>query len=362
MVNSFLSAEPKRLAWLDILRAFAVLLVLWDHLVGQFLSSHKIHWFPNDIVEKYFISPLVICQHGGFLGVCIFFLISGYIIARVLNRESELQFITRRILRIFPLLFVVSSSVWVLAFLGVPGMPLVASKTSFLEVIKNTLLINYLSSSQIILVGTAWTLVIEVSFYIVALIVLPFQRKKVLPPVALPIIILLVTYVSMISERRFGANFFLLSVSLAYLPILAIGSLFYLYERRDIPLVAVVTGMILSWVLFINGISKIYPHFVIISIDSYPVSLAAAVVIFGLFYSIRNKLTSMPRILALIALGSYSVYLWHGVVALPLESYLFPLMSFTPALFLSLTALSIVSYFSYNIIEKPCIKVGKNAL
>ena len=43
--------SSRRLAWLDLLRSMAVLLVLWGHLVGAFLAARKASWAPNDAVK-----------------------------------------------------------------------------------------------------------------------------------------------------------------------------------------------------------------------------------------------------------------------------------------------------------------------
>ncbi|MDQ1308120.1 MAG: hypothetical protein QG671_3954, partial [Actinomycetota bacterium] len=36
-----------RLAWLDVLRAGAVSIVVWDHFVGSFLNHTGVTWLPN---------------------------------------------------------------------------------------------------------------------------------------------------------------------------------------------------------------------------------------------------------------------------------------------------------------------------
>ena len=201
---------PQRLAWLDFLRFTAVILVLWDHMVGEFLLAHKSQWFLNNAVQNILFEPLAIRQSGGFIGVCIFFLISGYIIAKVIYKESGLQFAVRRFIRIFPLLMIVSLTVWTLARIGVPGMPADALKASLFDLIKNSFLVNWVSHPQITLVTPAWTLVIEVSFYIIAIIMLPFLKRSILPPIFLPISLLATTCISIFWSRSLGNNFLVL--------------------------------------------------------------------------------------------------------------------------------------------------------
>ena len=361
-VNKVVSkSPPRRLEWLDILRFSAVVLVLWDHMVGEFLIAHKSDWFLNSFLNSILFEPLAIRQSGGFLGVCIFFLISGYIIAQVIYKESGLQFAVRRVIRIFPLLFIVSLTVWMLARMGVPGMPADALKASLIDLIKNSFLVNWVCHPQITLVTPAWTLVIEVSFYIIAITMLPFLKRSILPPVFLPISLLATTCISIFWSRSLGNNFFLFSVSLAYLPILAVGSLFYLYESKAISFRFVVFGVLLSWIIFLKATFNIYPQFIAISIDSYPISVVFAFFTFGFCYVIRNKLRS-PRIITWIALSSYSIYLWHGVIALPLQGILLPFLGFPFSLIISLIMLILISTISYNYIEKPCLRFAKKLI
>jgi len=81
-------SQPKYRADIDGLRAIAVLLVLIFHAFPEWIS-------------------------GGFMGVDVFFIISGYLISTIIFENIEqkqfsfLQFYSRRINRIFPALFIV---------------------------------------------------------------------------------------------------------------------------------------------------------------------------------------------------------------------------------------------------------------
>ena len=91
-----MNVSSPRFAWLDLIRVTAVILVVWDHCVGQYLELSNQNWVPNTIVNKILFGPLGITQHGGFLGVSLFFMVSGYIIARISLHESVLQFCVKR--------------------------------------------------------------------------------------------------------------------------------------------------------------------------------------------------------------------------------------------------------------------------
>lgn len=89
---------PRHLPVLDGLRAIAVLLVLWCH-VPETMPGYP-EWLR---VVRWFVGP------GG-LGVEIFFVLSGFLITRILLAEREQQrpvkwFLVRRLLRIFPIYY-----------------------------------------------------------------------------------------------------------------------------------------------------------------------------------------------------------------------------------------------------------------
>jgi peptidoglycan/LPS O-acetylase OafA/YrhL len=116
------ASADARIRWLDLLRACAVLLVVWGHvfLIGINGPDTVGIWIPT--VTGFLFGPNTIAEnpHGqfglvlalklginvGYLGVSIFFLISGYVILRTVDRTTPGLFLVRRALRIFPVLWV----------------------------------------------------------------------------------------------------------------------------------------------------------------------------------------------------------------------------------------------------------------
>ena len=84
--------KSKRFAGLDGLRAISIIAVVWHHTVGPLQAINFTRF--------------------GFLGVDLFFILSGFLIVTLLLREKKKtgdislkNFYVRRILRIFPLYF-----------------------------------------------------------------------------------------------------------------------------------------------------------------------------------------------------------------------------------------------------------------
>jgi peptidoglycan/LPS O-acetylase OafA/YrhL len=149
---------PAQIPELDALRTLAVVLVLGEHLTGAYLNQGG----TENLFSKL---PFV---RGGWIGVDLFFVLSGYLIGKQLWREvlqtgtlNVGRFILRRGLRIWPLYFFFL--IFVIAVLGRGGFPFGKwwSDPIFLT--------NYLN--QGVVMGS-WSLCTEEQFYIVAPLVL----------------------------------------------------------------------------------------------------------------------------------------------------------------------------------------------
>lgn len=67
--------------------------MLWDHLVATWLDRNLVSWEPLNAMRAYLVKPLGNIQDFGFVGVALFFLISGFIITHVATSESRRQFV-----------------------------------------------------------------------------------------------------------------------------------------------------------------------------------------------------------------------------------------------------------------------------
>jgi peptidoglycan/LPS O-acetylase OafA/YrhL len=156
-----------RLAWLDLLRGVAALVVALHHATYYFTPRSRagmVDWFDP-----------------GLYGVLVFFLVSGYIVPASLERHGRVRsFWISRLLRIYPLL-VVACVVTLLPFLlGVRGLR--AGLEGYDPV---TALVAHLTMLQDVLgvpsvINVLWTLSYEMLFYllIVASFVTDTHRRS----------------------------------------------------------------------------------------------------------------------------------------------------------------------------------------
>ena len=344
-----------RYAWLDLLRAGAVLMVLWDHLVGEYLGNTNQNWPPNRFVNAAIFQPLHVTQFGGFFGVCVFFLISGYIITRVATNETASQFAIRRVLRIFPPLVAAVALVIVGAKMG-SSLYAVAGGATWTQALTNMTLVNFVMTPQVIFVGVAWTLVIEVIFYSESLLlILLIHRRRLIAYFPLGVIALSLFFI--LTSRDWSSGYFLFTVSSIYAPILAMGSSYFLLEKRIISVWIFLDLIAFGGAVFLYGTHNFYPQFVGAR-DSYPVSAGLAIVLFGGVWLARDVIPTF-RVVRAIALASYSIYLFHDIVSLPVIEYLDSSLGYSLSLVIGLLAMSAVVMASYYMIERPSQKLAR---
>jgi peptidoglycan/LPS O-acetylase OafA/YrhL len=178
------SAGPNHWAQLDAVRAFAVGLVLIDHLL---IFDPSVNAF-GGLISSTLRWPL---PNFGYHGVQLFFFLSGFLITGILLRQQATlspgdswvrvwaPFMMRRIIRIFPLYYAVLAG-YALAWLIWPK-----TLSWFGEIWPYALtyrvnVASYTYGSEVGALGHFWTLSIEEFFYLVwPLIILIVPRRQV---------------------------------------------------------------------------------------------------------------------------------------------------------------------------------------
>lgn len=161
-------AETKKFGSLDGLRAIAILAVVWHH-AGAAVPGWQV-------------------TTRGFLGVDLFFIISGFLIVTLLLREQRQtgtislpNFYIRRFLRIFPPYYLMLLVVGTVAYLKPEGS---GSKVVMRDLPYALLYLSNLVPMYSQLAIT-WSLSVEEQFYIVVPTVVKYSRR------ALPILLML---------------------------------------------------------------------------------------------------------------------------------------------------------------------------
>lgn len=339
------SKDPaSRYVFLDYLRAVAAWLVVWDHMANLVPQRMGQAFAPARWVRHNITDPLGIIQDFGWFGVVVFFLISGFIISDRAAVESPYRFVVRRLLRIYPMMAV---AVALSIALGVSTAPLSVS-----TILLNVSLINYLIVPQVVLVGVAWTLIIEMVFYAITALT-QFMRRS---PHRIAINLAFCTLV-IYQRGAFGPDFGLFATVVSYLPILVMGQAVYWWleaERLSWPWGFAYLGA--AWGVFLLGVRAIHPEFAPAD-NSYAISVAYALLLFVALLNVR-----LPewRAIRFLSDTSYSVYLLHGLLGEQLLILL--LRHHTPvnlAIAVAAAASLAGSWITFRFVERPTQRLAR---
>lgn len=174
-----------RIQHLDGMRGLAILLVMSFHAYSRW--PERLHY-----VSRTKDFPLFAF---GYVGVPLFFMISGFVIFMTLDKsESYISFLRKRWLRLFPAMFIVSLVVYFTASLF-PERP--AGTPNLMNLLPGLIFTNPETLSMLSgvefksLEGSFWSLYVEAVFYIFFGAVYYFAgRKYCLPALILPMLAL----------------------------------------------------------------------------------------------------------------------------------------------------------------------------
>ena len=336
-----------------LLRGIVVLLVLWDHVIAGWTSNHGRSWLPLSTIRDWVSGPLVIIQDFGFLGVAMFFLLSGYIISEVAVRESRQVFAVRRLLRIYPALVV---SVFLIVGLDAlrPSLGLSHQGFGMRQSAWAMTLLNYLRAAEAPVNGVAWSLMVEVLFYGLIFLCLGLLKRRPLLAIGVEISVHRGSahLCARLSDRRRGAE--LVSPRrLGCLPSSSgdrSGRVDLAFTPCESARVAAAIA-VAAWLLFVLGMRRIHTGF-LAPASSYGVSVALASAVF-VFAVANEERIRLPRWIASLSVISYSAYLIHGPLTEMIMDRLAPSVPFTVHMLIAIAVLAIVATLMWRLVEVP---------
>ena len=321
------------------LRAVAVVFVLFFHMSNS--------WLP-----------------GGFIGVDVFFVISGFLITKIITSKigkhtfSVKEFYISRLKRIVPayyflFLFVIATFLYIFIMPDLGNFRL----SYFWALIFNS---NYyfatlddyfnFSSNENPLLHT-WTLGVEMQFYVFLPFILLIKSRKIISVLLLFLILTLFTYASVeIFKGNKGLMYFSL---LARTPEFLIGSLVafinldrnaFIQRNKNIIAVFSFFGLLLSALLITE--QSFFP-----GIGALPPVILAAMLLCTHNSFINNFLSR--KIPFYIGELSYSIYLWHWPIISFIRYYnaRYELTGIEICTVIAVTVLG--SLLSFYLVEKP---------
>lgn len=308
---------------ITIIRAVAVVLVLIFHFDNQILIS-------------------------GYIGVDIFFVISGYLVSmialkRVDSIKSLKQFYIKRIMRIYPVLLFIS-------FIVIFALSLVEYlELETLKMLRDTITFNsnfqaekinadYFGNNNNNYLLHLWSIAIELQFYLLfPLLMLNKNIKNNIFYIAI-VLIIIATFILSLEYSYYH--------SLGRMLAFSAGIMAYLLRSK------VKTN---NYIYFIALLSLIIISFTDMNINTYPNYNNIIVVALTIFALIFGRIGTQKKYKLFIFIGliSYSIYLWHYPLFLFFHHLNIEINIFN--IFMLVIILLGFSTFTYYIIEKRFI-------
>nr|WP_246381560.1 acyltransferase [Prauserella isguenensis] len=339
--------DKTRISFVDMGRAIAALLVVYSHIAHPWVQVKGENAPVIEFVETFSSEPMRMATQGiGQVAVPFFFLVSGFIVTPIAIRQGYRKFALNRFIRVYaPLLFVLlltSAALWA----GLePQSTGQSQELTPWTMFTNWTLVNYILYPQVVLMPVAWTMIIEILFYLILLALLPVLRRAVWLAIGIE---LTFVFVVLSSRSELNESWSLFAVNVSYLPILIIGQIIWATTSKKIPLWAGGGLGALAWMLYVYAdiidVGRID--------DSYNLAMSIAVMFFLMGYFAEPKLRQF-RFWTAMSERSYSIYLLHGLGIFVTLGLLRPTVPFAIALPVSLLVTAALVEVSYRGVERP---------
>jgi peptidoglycan/LPS O-acetylase OafA/YrhL len=348
-------SEPQ-IVFIQYLRGLAPVLVLWAHLSGFWLYAHGRGWQVNTDWFIYLSRPLNLYENAGHLGVVLFFLVSGYIVTHASRRESARTFGIKRAFRLLPALWLavaVVAAARLIAHLAGIGYPTGTQGGGLTAYLRGAFLLDMLQNKPQIN-GVTWTLVVEVSFYVLTAAAITLSRRAP----ALATVGMLATWAGAALLLHHFPSTRYLDAMTVYVGILILGRSLYLSHASLIGsreswwlCCAVVAVFVAVYQVLAPGVLQQY--------DGPANTYVLGLLLFLVFMYASPK--QAPWAIRELADISYSLYLLHIPVGmLTIDLAIRAGAPFTMAFVAGVVASLIAAALSYRFVEAPARRAARH--
>lgn len=306
---------------------------------------------------------------GGYVGVDIFFVISGYLITSIIISElsvkkfSLLGFYERRARRILPALFFMMAVCLPFAWYLFLPHELKGFSQSLVAVSTYTANIYFWISTGYFEIAAelrpllhTWSLAVEEQFYflfpILILIGIRWGKKFILFSIIF-VALLSLLLAQYLSDAKPSFAFYLLPTRIWELLVGALIAFYFEYRqdlvrKRIINELGSLVGLcLIAYAIFFFDKQTPFPSFYAV----IPVLGAALIIVYANKDTLFGKMLSFKLIVSL-GLISYSLYLWHQPVLAFARAFSGNELTISSLVFLA-TLVFLVAYFSWKYVERP---------
>ncbi len=370
--------DAGRIVWLDCLRALATLLVVWGHtfLVGLNDPATTRRWIPT--IDGFVFGPDTVSRNvqgfwadalttytgvsvGG-TGTAAFFLVSGFIILRTVDRTSPGDFLVRRCVRIFPVcaVAVVGTALLTALYCAHAGVP---QPHDLRNVVLSSLALSDLIGS-FATIPVLWTLSVEMAFYLlVAVLALATRRIEfgTIAAAALACLAFVMAVRSPVLAPHLSQyvliKLILLTQVAVYVSFMLLGCVLYRGYSDNRPGAAVLYGTLVG-ALFLAG------HLEFRARGGFYLGVSVmdailSVTIFLLAFAAKPR-GAWTAPLSRIADISYPLYLVHTPLGWGVLAWLgYQGLGMNAAGYLSIAAVMLVAWVLHVGVEQPSHRLGR---
>jgi len=341
-----MATGPNRVSEIDLLRFFAAFIVVLFHYTFRGFAADGYLNMPSPE-----LAPL---SKYGYLGVELFFLISGFVILMTASSGSLQKFIVSRMVRLYPAYWIGCTLTFV-AILTLGGGRLSASTSQYL--VNMTLLNEFVGVPSID--GVYWSLAVELKFYALVALLLAFRqihRAQAFLVAWLGITALL---------QVFPVERLRMILISEYAPYFIAGSMCFLVYSRGLTKTRVAV-IVASWAVALRGslqsLNALERHY---QAHFDPVVVAASVsVFFVVMFLVAIKRTGFIARRNWITLGAltYPLYLIHQYIGYMIINMAYPTMSRHWALWGTVALILFLAYLINRYVEQRYSRALKRAL
>ena len=342
-----MTENKQRFYEIDLLRFLAAFSVVVFHYAFRGSAEEQ----PNPVSYP-LLEPVV---KYGYLGVELFFIISGYVVLMSAQTKTVRQFFVSRVVRLYPAFWVACTATFIVVSWWGPPLngPYWSTKMAVnpVQYLVNMTMLQHFAGCQDI-DGVYWTLAYEIRFYVLIALVLALRLMHRLPLLIAGWLFYGIMVAVDLDFRPLSAVLFP-----SFSPLFIAGMLFYLLQQRLFNPWLLYLLMGISWALamqnalvFADGQAYYYHS------RFSPVIVASAVSVFYLVFwlIVRRSFAFQPcSWLAWLGALTYPLYLIHQHIGYILFQRLGGKVDAYGLLVGIVALMLLLAYCLYRFIERP---------
>jgi peptidoglycan/LPS O-acetylase OafA/YrhL len=305
--NTQIALQSPKIGSINTLRFISAMMVIFYHFTFTF--------YHGDL--SYVDIPLLryLSQYG-YLGVDIFFIISGFVISLSAEGRGAYGFFKSRIGRLYPVFWV--SAIITTLFL-IFGGHLIYSEISWYRFLTNMTMIPTVlfdKTTLDFLDGSYWTLIVEMKFYFIIFLLLIFKQFKKIEYLAIPM-----SFVMLLSAIFLNIK---VDSDLIWIPNFIAGIVFYKIYKNGLNnwrIFGICNVFIASLLFALNRLPYLSPGFGVIFKPSSVILYILISYIIFLLISLNKIKIYNNKYINILGLLTYPVYLLHQQIARIMFTY-----------------------------------------